>query len=88
MQWGMICPAETPEGHACGLVKNLALMSYITVGCASAPVLAFLMDWSTEPLEEISRGTLADVGAPPLPMRPASLLCKATAGLMWSACAL
>jgi len=27
--WGMICPAETPEGHAVGLVKNLALMSYI-----------------------------------------------------------
>jgi len=27
--WGMICPAETPEGQACGLVKNLALMAYI-----------------------------------------------------------
>ena len=24
--WGVICPAETPEGHAVGLVKNLALM--------------------------------------------------------------
>ena len=24
--WGMICPAETPEGQAVGLVKNLALM--------------------------------------------------------------
>lgn len=31
-QWGMLCPAETPEGHACGIVKNLALMSYITKG--------------------------------------------------------
>jgi DNA-directed RNA polymerase II subunit RPB2 len=30
--WGMICPAETPEGHAVGLVKNLALMAYISVG--------------------------------------------------------
>lgn len=28
--WGMMCPAETPEGQAVGLVKNLALMSYIT----------------------------------------------------------
>ncbi|KAL4856586.1 DNA-directed RNA polymerase II subunit RPB2 [Chlorella vulgaris] len=37
-QWGMICPAETPEGQACGLVKNLALMTYISVGCASNPV--------------------------------------------------
>ena len=25
--WGMVCPAETPEGQACGLVKNLALMA-------------------------------------------------------------
>ncbi len=30
--WGMVCPAETPEGHAIGLVKNLALMAYISVG--------------------------------------------------------
>jgi hypothetical protein len=29
--WGMMCPAETPEGQAVGLVKNLALMTYITV---------------------------------------------------------
>ncbi len=34
-QWGMVCPAETPEGQACGLVKNMALMSYIT-GAAHA----------------------------------------------------
>ncbi len=30
--WGRICPNETPEGPNCGLVKNLALMSYISVG--------------------------------------------------------
>lgn len=54
MQWGMICPAETPEGQACGLVKNLALMAYISVGCASAPVLEFLEEWTMELLEEIS----------------------------------
>ena len=28
----MICPAETPEGGAVGLVKNMALMAYISVG--------------------------------------------------------
>lgn len=26
--WGMICPAETPEGHAVGLVKNLSLIGF------------------------------------------------------------
>lgn len=57
-QWGMICPAETPEGHACGLVKNLALMSYISVGCASKPVLEFLEEFSTENLEEISASVI------------------------------
>jgi len=25
--WGMVCPAETPEGGSCGLVKNLTLMA-------------------------------------------------------------
>ena len=29
-QWGVICPSDTPEGEACGLVKNLALMTHIT----------------------------------------------------------
>ena len=52
--WGMICPAETPEGQACGLVKNLALMAYISVGSPSAPILEFLEEWNTENLEEIS----------------------------------
>ena len=33
--WGMLCPAETPEGQACGLVKNLSLMAYVSVGSKS-----------------------------------------------------
>ncbi|GLJ37518.1 hypothetical protein SUGI_0762380 [Cryptomeria japonica] len=52
--WGMMCPAETPEGQACGLVKNLALMVYITVGSSANPILEFLEEWSTENFEEIS----------------------------------
>ncbi|KAG6549276.1 hypothetical protein Mapa_009262 [Marchantia paleacea] len=52
--WGMMCPAETPEGQACGLVKNLALMAHITVGSAANPILEFLEEWSTENFEEIS----------------------------------
>ena len=30
--WGKICPAETPEGPNCGLVKNLALTAEISTG--------------------------------------------------------
>lgn len=59
--WGMVCPAETPEGQACGLVKNLALMAYISVGSPSAPIVEFLEEWGMETLEEysadISKGT-------------------------------
>ena len=49
--WGMMCPAETPEGQAVGLVKNLALMTYITVGSSAQPILEFLEEWTTENLE-------------------------------------
>lgn len=49
----MICPAETPEGQAVGLVKNLALMAYISVGSSPAPILEFLEEWSMEVLEEV-----------------------------------
>jgi len=30
-QWGIICPCETPEGGSVGLVKNLAMMSQVTI---------------------------------------------------------
>jgi DNA-directed RNA polymerase subunit B len=33
--WGRLCPNETPEGANCGLVKNLALMSSVSVGTDS-----------------------------------------------------
>lgn len=57
--WGMICPAETPEGQSCGLVKNLALMAYISVGSLSRPVTLFLEEWSTHTLLEINAGQVA-----------------------------
>eukprot|EP00397_Hematodinium_sp_SG-2012_P003066 GEMP01003074.1.p1 GENE.GEMP01003074.1~~GEMP01003074.1.p1 ORF type:complete len:1220 (+),score=278.51 GEMP01003074.1:80-3661(+) len=31
-QWGMLCPADTPEGEQCGLIKNLCLMTHVTTG--------------------------------------------------------
>lgn len=56
----MICPAETPEGHAVGLVKNLALMAYISVGSQPSPILEFLEEWSMENLEEIAPSAISD----------------------------
>uniref|UniRef100_A0A915EJ38 DNA-directed RNA polymerase subunit beta n=1 Tax=Ditylenchus dipsaci TaxID=166011 RepID=A0A915EJ38_9BILA len=59
-QWGLVCPAETPEGQAVGLVKNLALMAYISVGSMPEPILEFLEEWSMNNLEEVSPGMIAD----------------------------
>ncbi|KDN36391.1 beta and beta-prime subunits of DNA dependent RNA-polymerase [Tilletiaria anomala UBC 951] len=44
-QWGMLCPSDTPEGEACGLVKNLALMTHITTEIEEKPLetLAFML---------------------------------------------
>lgn len=59
--WGMVCPAETPEGQAVGLVKNLALMAYVSVGSSVHPIIGFLEEWSTENLEDI---TCSDIAHP------------------------
>ncbi|AJU01435.1 Ret1p [Saccharomyces cerevisiae YJM1388] len=37
-QFGMLCTADTPEGEACGLVKNLALMTHITTDDEEEPI--------------------------------------------------
>ncbi len=37
--FGIICPAETPEGQSCGLVKNLTLVSCVSVGEMDASAL-------------------------------------------------
>ncbi|KAJ1031443.1 hypothetical protein NDA13_001836 [Ustilago tritici] len=44
-QWGMLCPSDTPEGEACGLVKNLALTTHITTDVEEEPIakLAFTL---------------------------------------------
>jgi DNA-directed RNA polymerase II subunit RPB2 len=36
-QWGYICPAETPEGHSVGVVKNMATTALVSI--ASDPML-------------------------------------------------
>jgi DNA-directed RNA polymerase II subunit RPB2 len=34
-QWGIICPSETPEGSSIGLVKNLSMITTITISSDS-----------------------------------------------------
>ncbi|KAH7321048.1 DNA-directed RNA polymerase III 130 kDa polypeptide [Stachybotrys elegans] len=55
-QWGMLCTSDTPEGEACGLVKNLALMTHITTNVDEEPVKRwiFTLDASVEPIRNFS----------------------------------
>jgi len=37
-QWGIICPSETPEGSSIGLVKNLSMISTISISSDSRSI--------------------------------------------------
>ena len=43
--WGFICPSETPEGQSIGLVKNLSIMSEITIQNSSEPIRTLLKEF-------------------------------------------
>ena len=41
-QYGYVCPAETPEGHAVGVVKNLSSTALVSLPMSPEPVVEFL----------------------------------------------
>lgn len=41
--YGLVCPTETPEGHSCGLVKNLSILCHIRTGAPLTRPLAELI---------------------------------------------
>lgn len=59
-QWGVLCPSDTPEGEACGLVKNLALMTHITTDVDEDPIvrLVFMLGVEGEPTPSVQRYAL------------------------------
>ena len=64
-QWGMLCPSDTPEGEACGLVKNLALMTHITTRNDEEPVRKwiFALDQDADSLRQFSGAELHRKGS-------------------------
>lgn len=54
----MVCPAETPEGQACGLVKNLTLMALVSVGSDSTDIIEKLQDWGVRGFEQLTNEDL------------------------------
>ncbi|KAI3720441.1 hypothetical protein L6452_21357 [Arctium lappa] len=53
-QWGMLCPCDTPEGEACGLVKNLALMTHVTTDEEEGPIISLCTCFGVEDLSLLS----------------------------------
>jgi DNA-directed RNA polymerase subunit B len=50
--FGRICPAETPEGSNCGLVKNLALSAIISVSVPSAEIIEKMYELGVQHVDE------------------------------------
>jgi DNA-directed RNA polymerase subunit B len=50
--FGRICPAETPEGSNCGLVKNLALSAVISVSVSAAELVEKLFELGVHHVDE------------------------------------
>ncbi|KAK9728588.1 DNA-directed RNA polymerase III complex subunit Rpc2 [Basidiobolus ranarum] len=57
-QWGMLCPSDTPEGEACGLVKNLALMTHITTDDEDEPIARLVYILGVEDVNLLSGAEL------------------------------
>lgn len=68
-QWGMLCPSDTPEGEACGLVKNLALMTHITTDVDEEPIIRIAFMLGVEGMSVFFARALASPVGPSL-MRP------------------
>ena len=51
--WGFLCPAETPEGHSVGIVKNLSYMTTITLPSNSEPIHDYIEPFLIK-LDEVS----------------------------------
>ena len=53
-QWGIICPSETPEGSSVGLVKNISIMSTITIASNSRSIYTYLQEFGIVELDMAS----------------------------------
>lgn len=62
-QFGMLCPSDTPEGEACGLVKNLALMTHITTYDDEEPVKKLVFVLGAEDIVSMSGNEIYAPGA-------------------------
>ena len=58
----MMCPADTPEGEACGLVKNLALLAHVTDDEDDDTLKRICYDLAVEDVSLLTGGEINAVG--------------------------
>lgn len=46
-QYGYICPAETPEGHSVGVIKNMAITTSISIFSSPVTIYAYIRTLAT-----------------------------------------
>jgi DNA-directed RNA polymerase II subunit RPB2 len=51
-QWGIIDPADSPDGANIGLQKHLAISAYVTQPCSALPIIQWLRELATMKLLE------------------------------------
>ena len=59
----MLCPSDTPEGEACGLVKNLALSAHVTTDDEEEPIRRLCFNLGVEDLHLLCADDLYTRGA-------------------------
>ena len=56
--WGITCPADTPEGQGCGLIKNLSLFAHISLISDDIPIIyaihQFIKNITIQPYKKTS----------------------------------
>jgi DNA-directed RNA polymerase II subunit RPB2 len=52
--WGFLCPVETPEGPTVGVVKNLSVMTHITIISDSSSLYDIILP-QIESLDKVNR---------------------------------
>jgi len=56
--WGFLCPAETPEGHSVGVVKNLSYLTHITQPSYSESIYTYIEPQITKIEDDTEPSTL------------------------------
>jgi DNA-directed RNA polymerase II subunit RPB2 len=56
--WGFVCPAETPEGESCGLVRHLATGARLSSGLLAVDRERLVLSYVRSAVADVARGAI------------------------------